>query len=115
MSGMFLVGKRPGILPGTINAGGTLSNVIDKSDWDLAGLVVSTTMSLGTITLFAGHDNGTLYAVKNASGADVTIGPVSGTFAVSGVVLEPLRPYRYVAIGVNAQTNGLRVILPVRA
>lgn len=115
MSGQFVAGRRPNVLYGTILAGGTLTNVIDKSEFDLAGLVALTTMSLGTITVKAGYDNGTLYDVVNASGSPTTIGPISGTFAVSGVVLEVLRPYRYVAFQVSAQAAGLRFAMPVRA
>lgn len=115
MSGAYIIGKRPGILHGTINAAGTLSEVIDKSDWDLAGLIVTSTMGLGTLNLFAGHDGGTLYPITGSDGATLAIGPVSGTFAVSSVVLEPLRAYRYVAIGTTAQEAGLAFKMPVRA
>lgn len=114
--GVQIIGSRPNLLHGTINAAGTLSNTIDLSEYSVTGLVVNSTMTLGTLTFQVGWDNGTLYDLKDSNGAAVSVGPVSGTFAVSAIALAPLIPYRYVVVKTSvAQASGLSFKMPVRA
>jgi hypothetical protein len=120
---MLIAGSRHGIIYGTLNAGGTLSQEIDLGEWTLGGLIAETSFGNGTLTFQVSSKadaDGGLYvdlrgdqnAVYNPAG-----GAVSGTFALSSQsVVVALAGYRYVKIKSSiAQTSGVRFALPVKA
>lgn len=102
---------------GTINGGGTITQEIDLGGFATVGLIATTSMAVGTLTFEVSDVSGGTYsALKDGSGNAVSIGPVSGTFAVSGSVMIPLSPYRYVKIKTSsAQSPGVQFALPVKA
>lgn len=117
MPNFALTGHAPNSLHGTITAGGTLTSQIDLMEYSLIGLMTTTSMTAGTLTFYTtATDNGQLVAIKDSSGTNVSIGPVSGLYALKATDLAFLAPYRYVRISIDrAQASGLEFTLPVKA
>lgn len=102
---------------GTILPTATLSSELDLAGASAVGLIVTTSMTLGTLGFMVSDkpdaQSGVYRDLKGSDGANVAVGPVSGTFAVSGAVLAALKGYRYVRIKTSsAQASGLAVELP---
>lgn len=117
MTASMLVGHATNAFHGTINAAGTLTNEIDVGEYAVLGLVATTTMTPGTLTFqVATASGGTYYELKDSSGTAISIGPVSGVFAIESGILTKLAPYRYVKIKTSiAQPSGLEFTLPAKA
>lgn len=105
------------IREGTIPANGTLSEVFDVAGYNMLGLLVSSSMTAGTLTAqVAATEDGTYYDLKDNAGANVQLATGSGTFAVSGVALEPLSPFRYIKIKSSvSQGSGLQMTMTLKA
>jgi len=119
--GLEIVANRHGLIPGTILAGGTVTAEIDLNGWGIAGLMALDSMTLGTLTFQVAEkaqaDGGAYVFLRDEStpNNNYSIGPISGQFALSGVKLAPLIPYRYCKIIVSSAASGLRLALPVKA
>lgn len=115
--------------PNQVNAAftnnGTLTNEIDLVGYSIVGLIVTGSMTNGTLGFMVsdlpdvpnrpGGQAGVYRDLKNADGSNVTIGAVSGQFAVSGEALKPLAPYRYVRIKSSvAQPSTVTLVLPLK-
>lgn len=123
MSNVMIQGHNYNLLHGTIFAGGTLSNEIDLMEFSLIGLIANTNVVNCTLTAYASaySDLDSVNAanwviVRDNAGAAVAWGPLANTFAISGEKLAFLSPYRYLKFSSTvAQTNGVKLLLPVRA
>ena len=106
-------------LSGTMAAGGSLSQVIDTSGYDLQGLIArpvgTLTLTAGTIQFRVGVVEGTLYPLVDGANARVGL-PISTTgVAFSFVAVQAIRPYRYVQVEHStAMVNGATITLPVK-
>lgn len=120
MSNVMVSGSNYNLLKGTILAGGTLSSEIDLGEYNVMGLLTSSTLILGTLTFMVSAlpdaQGGGYTTLLKADGTDaVSIGPVSANKAFSAVVLAPLFPYRYIRLKTSStQTNGVALSIPVR-
>ena len=107
------------LLRGTILAGGTLSGEIDLMGFTKIGLLYSgaTNGTLGfQVAVKPDADGGTYYDLLGSNGVALAFGPSGASGAVSGVVLEPLQPYRYIKVKSSiAQATGVQLLLPVKA
>lgn len=104
---------------GTIPANGTLSQEIDIAGGNIYGLIYSGATN-GTLSFQVSHApdaNGGVYVDVNASnGAAVTYGATGASGAITGTVLEAIRPYRYVKIKMSiAQAGVVQLYLPAKA
>lgn len=120
---MEISGVRPGLLQGTIAAGGTLTNEIDMGGWSSMGLIADGSALTGTLTFQASafSDNDSVYAenyvdIRNGDGSALSI-TIAANRAISGdEIIQALQPYRYVKIKTSAaQTNGALFYIPVKA
>lgn len=108
------------LLVGTILPNGTLTSEIDMREFSIQGAIATTSMTNGTLTFqvspSSDADGGTYVDVKASDGTTVSLGPLSGTYALKGTDLEFLAPYHYVKIKTSvAQATGLQFKLPVKA
>lgn len=123
MSNVMLAGRNYNLLRGTILAGGTLSAEIDLMEFSLIGVIANTNMVNSTLTAYVSAysdldsvNAANWVAVKDNSGNALTWGPLANMFALSSEKLAFLAPYRYIKIGsAVAQTNGVLLLLPVKA
>lgn len=113
----------PNVMFGTILTGATLSAEIDLGGFAIQGLQTISTMALGTISFQCSSVSTDYQAtlgidayqpLRDASGAVVQIGPVSGKFTVDSRVMACLAAYRYVKVQV-APAQGLSFALPMKA
>jgi len=102
---------------GTINSGGTLTQEIDLQGFVTNGLIIESGYVTGSLVFRVGHNTGTLRSLVGSDGNRVATSSISSaSFALSSEFLKPLAAYRFVQIETSAaQTNGLRIILPVKA
>ena len=106
------------LLRGTILASGTLSAEIDLFDHVAVGLIYSGATN-GTISFQVSHkpdaEGGTYVDLLGSNGVAVAVGPTAASGAVSGAVLEPLAPYRFVKVKLSiAQAGGVELLLPTK-
>lgn len=105
---------------GTVVAGGTLSNEINLADFgQSAGLITLTSATSAAVTFMVSDkpdsDSGVYVDLKDAAG-NYSLGTQAGLFAVSGELLKPLAPYRFVRVKFgSAQTTGLRFTFVTKA
>lgn len=103
---------------GTILPGGTLSNEIDSAGYSLPGLIYRG-LTNGTLSFMVSDKDdahGGVYVDLLASnGAAVTFGPTGTDGAVSHLVLEVLRPYRYFRVKTSiADATGALLAFPMK-
>jgi hypothetical protein len=119
MPNVHIAGHTPSIIDGTINTNGTLSQEIPISDHEMIGVHVSSGWVNGTITFQVSHlpdaDGGTYVDLLGSDGSAVSVGPVSGGFAISGTVLEPLKPYHYVKVKSSIAQDGAAIHIITKA
>lgn len=119
MPNVNVSGHTPHIVNGTIVTNGTLSNEIPLLDCEMIGLHVDTGWVNGTISFQVAQksdaDGGTYVDLLGSDGASVSIGPVSGGFAISGTVLDPLKPYHYVKVKSSIAQNGAAIRIIMKA
>ena len=112
MSNVNVSGHTPSVIDGTIHYNGTLSQEIILFDCEMIGLHVPAGWGNGTVTFQVSNssDNsnvgGAYVNLLGSDGAAISAGPVSGGFAISGIVLEPLKPYHYVKVKSSIAQNG---------
>jgi hypothetical protein len=120
MSNVTLRDRAHGFFQGTILAGGTLTNELDFNGYTKLGVIYSGATN-GTLTAQVSHkadaDGGTYVDLLGSNGVAVTFcGPTGTSGALSGTVLEPLAPYRYVKFKMSiAQATGVQLFLPIKA
>lgn len=106
MPNVYIAGHYTNQYDGTIQAGGTISQELDMPNETHYGFygVFSVPGTLNfEVRPDATFDKATLV---DGSGDPIAV-TVSGTTAISGEVLKPLAPYRYVTVEVTpAQTDG---------
>jgi hypothetical protein len=102
---------------GTINSGAQTTQELDLQGFTVHGLIIETGYVTGSLVFQVGHNTGTLVPLVGSDGNRVATSSItSSAFAVSSEVLKPLAAYRFVQIETSAaQTNGLRIIVPVKA
>jgi hypothetical protein len=121
MGNVMVAGSNFNLLRGTILAGGTLSSEIDLGEYNTTGLITSASLILGTLTFMVSalpdaQGGGYTTLLKSDGTAAISIGPVSANKAISAITLAPLFPYRYIRLSTSSvQTNGVALLLPVRA
>jgi hypothetical protein len=105
------------LVEGSIAAAGTVSTPVDLSGYMAAGFIATSAMTSANLSFqVATTLTGTYVDVRDAAGAVVSIGPVSGTFALSGTVMEVLRGYRFIRVKTSvAQTSGLSFVMPLKS
>jgi hypothetical protein len=118
---MQISGHYTGYLTGSIAASGTLSSEFDTSEWNMMGLIYSG-MTNATLTAQVSHRSdldplgGAYQPLLGSNGvALVLCGPTGAAGAISGVVLEPLRPYRFVKFAAVTQAGEVSLRMPVKA
>lgn len=104
---------------GTIPANGTLSQEFDLYGIREIGAIYSGTTN-GTLSFQVAADRdadgGTYVDLLASNGTPVTFGPTGTSGAISGTVLEALRPYRFVKIKMgNTQAGVVTFQLPTKA
>lgn len=120
---MQLAGRTTGYIPGTIAAGGTLSNEIILTEYAILGLISEESIVSGTLNFWVSRNSDTdpnhvgYVQVRSLSdGAVRATGTVAGALALGGDDLSFLAPFEYLKIETGAaQTNGLKFYIPVKA
>jgi hypothetical protein len=121
MSNANISGHTPGVIDGTINYNGTLSQEIPLSDCEMIGMHVPSGWTNGTLSfqVSSSSDNsaagGAYVDLLGSDGAVISVGPVSGGFAISGTVLEPLKPYHYVKVKSSIAQSGASIRIITKA
>lgn len=119
MGNVQLSARYQGNYIGTILAGGTLSAEIDLTSFPKIGAIYHGMVNC-TLTVQVSHiadaDGGTYVDLLGSNGAALVLcGPTGANGAISGVVLEPLAPYRFCKIKSSVtQTGGVVLYLPVK-
>lgn len=104
---------------GTILAAGTLSSEFNIAGYGILGLQATTSSVNGTLGFMVSNkgdaDGGVYRPLYNNLGVAISATAPSGQFAISGDALAALRPYQFIRVSSTAQTNGLALILTVKA
>lgn len=113
---------------GTILAGGTLSSAFNIQGFALVGLQVLSNSVNGTLGFMVSDKTdvpgeivppnfaaGTYRTLYNNAGAAIAITAPAGQFAISSEYLLPIKGYQFVRISSTAQTNGLSLMLSLKA
>ena len=121
MSNVNVSGHTPGIIDGTIHYNGTLSQEIPLSDHEMIGLHVPSGWVNGTLSFQVSNTSddssvgGAYVDLLGSDGAAISAGPVSDGFAISGIVLEPLKPYHYVKVKSSIAQTGAVIHIITKA
>ena len=116
---MELAELRSVLIPGTINAGGTLSSELDIGSFSLFGLDVLS--MLNSKLSFMGSalsdaEGGVYKDIKDEIGNTRSIGPSGTSLAVSSdKITQIISGWRYVRLkSAAAQTNGVLFYIPAK-
>lgn len=104
---------------GTINATGTLSSQFDTQGYSIAGLIAKTNSVNGTLGFMVSDkpdESGGVYrTLYGSNGVPVAITAPSGQWALDSDALKVIKGYRYIRVSSTAQTNGLSLVMPLKA
>ncbi len=112
-------------ITGTILAGGTLSSEFFVQGYSLMGLMAMSNSLLGTLGFMVsnlpdvpnipGTPTGVYRTLIGSNGAAVAVAVPSGQWAMSSEAMTPVKGYQYIRISSTAQTNGLALVLTLKA
>lgn len=113
---------------GTILPNGTLSTEFDIQGYSLIGLQVLDSSVNGTLGFMvsdktdtpalitpSGGAAGVYRVLYNNVGVPVSVTAPSGQFAISSDALTPLKGYQFIRVSSSAQTNGVSLMLSLKA
>ena len=113
---------------GTILTNGTLSNTINLQGYSLAGIQALGSSVNGTLGFLVSDKTdvpseivpplapaGVFRTLYTGAGVPVTVTAPSGQFAISSDALTPLKGYQFIRVTSTAQTNGLLLMLSLKA
>lgn len=113
---------------GTIAAGGTLTGTFNLQGYSLAGIQALDASVNGTLNFLVSDKTdvsaeivpplapaGVFRTLYTGAGVPVAVTAPSGQFAISSDALTPLKGYQFVRITSTAQTNGLAIMLSLKA
>ncbi len=110
---------------GTILPNGTLSSQFDVQGYSLMGLQSLSNSVNGTLGFMVSTEGDTpnppgsastpYRTLYNGAGVPYTITAPSGQFAISSDALTPLKGYQFIRVSSTAQTNGLSLVLTLKA
>jgi hypothetical protein len=113
---------------GTILPGGTLSTPFNIQGYSLLGLQALDSSVNGTLGFMVSDKTdvpdeitpplspaGVYRTLYTGAGVPVAVTAPSGQFAISSDALTPLKGYQFIRVTSTAQTNGLSLVLSLKA
>lgn len=113
---------------GTILAAGTLTETFNLQGYSLAGIQALDSSVNGTLSFLVSDKTdvpaeivppnapaGVFRTLYTGAGVPVTVTAPVGQFAISSDALTPLKGYQFIRITSTAQTNGLALMLSLKA
>lgn len=100
----------------TISSGGSLSNSLDLSGWNLPGMIVSpsgTSMLAGSISFQVSVDNSTFFPLNDSTNTLISVPHGTSGVAYGAAAIQAIAPYRYIRfLDSSAQPTGSTITIP---